>query len=67
VSKLLRPLIAALLLIGFASSSVDIVARPSQGQPGPTVKMEDVKYAGLVEKVRSLKGKVVVVDVWAFY
>jgi hypothetical protein len=67
VRKALRPLLAAGLLIGFASSSVHTVGRPQQGQPDGAVKMEEVKYAALAEKVRSLKGKVVVVDVWGFF
>jgi hypothetical protein len=34
---------------------------------GEKVTLQDIKYADLGKLIRSLKGKVVIVDFWAFY
>lgn len=43
-----------------------LAAGPATAQP-PAVSVSVVKYDGLIEAVKKLKGKVVVVDCWADY
>jgi hypothetical protein len=59
-----RLLLGALLF----SLMLGAATAPSAGQAaGGKVTLQDIKYADLGKLIRSLKGKVVVVDFWAFY
>lgn len=59
-----RGVLFGLLLIGLVFSFVK-KENPVQAQTEGAVKLKSVSYASLGEAVRALKGKVVIVDVWA--
>jgi hypothetical protein len=62
--KSLRALAAGICLIGFGLCCVHSGGR-SVAAPPPGVGLKAVKYWDLVEEIRGLKGKVVVVEIWA--
>jgi len=64
VKTCLRRVFPGLLVIGMLASFVQVVGR-SFAQSAPNVQLQSVKYGELTEAVRSQKGKVLVVDVWA--
>lgn len=54
-------------LIILALAAVCSGERPASADPPPEVRIRAVSYRELGEAVRALRGKVVVVDVWADY
>ncbi len=66
-----RSLRTAVFLIGLAGLFVLCMdrgrANPSSSPQQPGVELKTIKYQGLLEAVKTQRGKVVVVDIWGFF
>jgi hypothetical protein len=66
-----RSLTAVFSLIVFTTWSVHSWTGPpdvrAQDRTPPAVELKKVKYGQLCEAVQAQRGKIVVVDIWAFY
>lgn len=49
------------------ASGITVVEERTSRKPEPVVELRDVKYAELTALVKSFRGKVLVVDLWAEY
>jgi hypothetical protein len=56
--------LTAVCLLAFAAGTV---LPPVHARAAENVNVKVVKYAGLADAVKQLKGKVVIVDFWATY
>lgn len=64
MSRAVYAILALIFVIGSAVMVVPVYGGSSPAAP-PAVRLQTVKYAELIQAVKSHRGKVVVVDVWA--
>ena len=57
----------AVRLTAVAALLLTTLPVPAQNKTVPDITLKTVKYAGLADAVAQNRGKVVVVDLWAFY
>ena len=66
MSRAVYGILALIFVIGSSLTFVPLYGGSNPpATPEPAVRLQTVKYAELIQAVKSHRGKVVVVDVWA--